>query len=427
MKMFTTFKLYFKLYALSILAILHARLFNFMAGQGLILGANTLTNLIPTLYESLNVVSRELVGFIPAVTRDSSAERAAKDESINIPIVPAVAAADITPGVTAPNSGDQVIGNTVMTISKSRMVPVRWNGEEVKGVMNSGLYPSVNSQRFAQAMRTLVNEVEADLAALHISASRAFGTATGTPFGTASDLSDNAAMLEILENNGSPTGDLHAVHGSTNIARIRGKQSVLFKVNEAGTDDLLRRGIIGEIQGVMQHNSAQILKPAAGAMASATTNTAGYAVGATAITLATAGTGVVAAGDLITFAGDTNVYVVSSVTFAGANPAAGDVINIAEPGLRIAIATSATAITVIAATKRNMYFDRSAIALITRAPAMPEGGDQADDVIEVTDPISGLAFQVAMYRQYRQVHYEVGLAWGVKAIAPRHIALLIGA
>lgn len=423
MKMFQVFKLH----VLAILAIAHARLFNYMARAGLILGANTLTNIIPTLYEALDVVSRELVGFIPAVARDSNAERAALNETINIPIVPTVSAADITPGVTAPNTGDQTIGNTAMTISKSRMVPVRWTGEETKGVQNSGLYPSVNSQRFQQAMRTLVNEVEADLAGLHVSASRAYGTATGTPFGTAGDLSDNAAMLEILESNGCPMIDLHAVHGSSNIARIRGKQSVLFKVNEAGTDDLLRRGVIGDIQGVMQHNSAQIKKPAAGAMASATTNNAGYAVGATALVLATAGTGVVAAGDLITIAGDTNVYTVSSVTFAGANPAAGDIINIAEPGLRVAITTAATNITVIASTKRNMYFTRSAIALITRAPAMPEGGDQADDVIEVTDPLSGLAFQVAMYRQYRQVHYEVGLAWGVKAVAPRHIALLIGA
>ena len=151
-----------------------------------------------------------------------------------------------------------------MTISKSQMVPVRWNGEETKGVMNSGLYPSVNSQRFAQAMRTLVNEVEADLAGLHIYASRAYGTATGTPFATAADLSDNAAMLQILEDNGAPTIDLHAALSSSMIANIRGKQSVLFKVNESGTSDLLRRGIIGEMQGAMIRNSAQIKRPAAG-------------------------------------------------------------------------------------------------------------------------------------------------------------------
>lgn len=417
-----------KLYVLAMFEIGHGIMLYYMARAGLMLYAtNTITNLIPTLYEALDVVSREMVGIIPAVTRDSSAERAALNQTIDIPIVPSVAASTaITPGATAPDSGYQVIGNTTMTISKSQMVPVAWLGEEQRAVSSTGVFQSVNSQRFAQAMRTLVNEVEADLAALHVHACRAYGTYNTAPFGTAGDLSDNAQMLKILEDNGAPMSDLHAVLGSSAIANIRGKQSVLFKVNEAGTDQLLRRGIIGDLQGAMVHNSAQIKRPAAGAMASATTNATGYAVGAKTITLATAGTGVVAGGDIITFAGDTNKYVIESVVFAGANPAAGDTITIAEPGLLVAIAASATNITVIGQTNRNMYFPRSAIALVTRAPTMPLEGDTADDVMEIVDPISGLAFQIAMYKQYRQIHFEVGLAWGVKMIAPRHVGLLIG-
>ena len=74
----------------------------------------------------------------------------------------------------------------------------------------------------------------------------------------------------------------------------------------------------------------------------------------------------------------------------------------------------------------NVAFSRSAIALATRAPALPDGGDSADDRTTIVDPLTGLAFEVSVYRQYKQVVYEVALAWGVKAVTKRHIGLLIG-
>ena len=73
-----------------------------------------------------------------------------------------------------------------------------------------------------------------------------------------------------------------------------------------------------------------------------------------------------------------------------------------------------------------MAFDRNAFLLASRTPAMPDGGDTADDVMNVTDPVSGITFQVALYRQYRQVRYEVGLAWGVASVKPAHAVMLLG-
>ena len=90
--------------------------------------ANTLNGLIPTLYQALDIVSRELVGFIPAVTRNSSAARAALGQAVTYPVAPPVTPADIQPGVHAPDNGDQDIGSGTLTISKSRSAPVRWNG-----------------------------------------------------------------------------------------------------------------------------------------------------------------------------------------------------------------------------------------------------------------------------------------------------------
>ena len=390
------------------------------------MGALTLTSLLPTIYEAMDVVSRELVGFIPAVARDSSAERAALNQTVMSPVVGAMTAEDINVGAYPADTPAQTIGNVSMSITKARSVPFGVTGEENRGLNTAGTMGTINRDRMAQAIRTLTNEVETDLAALHIYASRAYGTYNSTPFGTAADLSDFAQARKILDDNGSPQSDMHMVLGSTAVANIRGKQSGLFKINEAGTDQLLRFGVLGDVGGFALHNSAQVKTAVTAGTnnGSASTNNAGYAVGATTLTLASAGTGTIIAGDIITIAGDTNKYLVVT---GDADVSGGGSIVIAEPGLRVAIAASNTVITTIAATTRNMFFHRSAIQLATRAPAMPDGGDSADDVMIVTDPVSGIAFEFCVYKQKRQVRYEVNLAWGVKMVAPRHCGILIGA
>jgi hypothetical protein len=73
-----------------------------------------------------------------------------------------------------------------------------------------------------------------------------------------------------------------------------------------------------------------------------------------------------------------------------------------------------------------MAFNRSAIVLATRLPERPSAGDMAIDVTTITDPRSGLSFEVAVYPGYRKVVYEVSLAWGFEVIKPEHTALLIG-
>ena len=389
------------------------------------MGTLTLTSLIPTIYEAMDMVSRERVGLISAVSQDFSAEQAAVGQVIMSPVVGAMASENLTAGAYAADTPNQTIGNVQMTISKAKSVPFGITGEETKGLQSAGTLGNINRDRIAQAFRTLSNEIETDLyEEVYKSASRSYGTAATTPFGTANDLSDFAGAREILDENGAPDMDLHLALGSSAIRNLRGKQSVLFKMNEAGTDDLLRRGILGDVEGFSIHQSAAIKTPVtAGTAASATTDNAGYAVGATVITLASAGTGTVLAGDFVIFAGDTRKY---SVVSGDADVSNGGTITLAEPGLMQAIPASATAITMVATATRNIILQRSAVQLATRAPAMPEGGDAADDVITITDPVSQITYEFAMYKQKRQVRYEVNLAWGKKIITPRHTGILLG-
>jgi hypothetical protein len=381
----------------------------------------TITGLLPDIYAAMDVVSREQIGLVGAVSRDASSARAAVGENIRSPVVGAMAAEDLTVTNVAATAPAQTINYVDMQITKARSVPFGITGEENKGLNNAGTLGQINRDRITQALRTLSNEVESDLAALHVAASRATGTAATTPFGTAGDLSDFANSLQILDDNGAPQADRHMVLGSAAIAKIRGKQNTLFKINEAGTDELLRNGNIGRVENFDIHNSDKIVKSATIGTVTATVGTAAYAVGATSLVLSAAAVALLA-GDVITLAGDTNQYVV-----AAALSGTGGTLVIQEPGLRKAIAGSASpAITVVATATRNMFLHRSAIQLVTRAPAMPDGGDDADDVMVVQDPTSGLAFEFCVYKQKRQVRWEVNLAWGVKVIAPRHLGLLLG-
>lgn len=378
--------------------------------------ANTLTALIPDLYASLDIVLRELTGFIPAVALDSGAERAAVGQSVRVFKTRPANVTDVTPAMQVPEPTDQSVDNTSIVITKARAAEFGWTGEEQRGLNTGAGYSAIRNDQMLQAIRALVNEVENDVATLYKKASRAYGTAGTTPF--ASDLSDTAQLLKILQDNGAPTSDLQLVFDTTAGAKVR-TLSQLTKANEAGTTSLREQGVLLDIHGFKLRESAKVQRVTKGTGASYTTNTAGYAVGATQITLIT-GTGTILEGDVVSFAGDPNKYVVA------AGVSAPGTITLAAPGLLQAIPTSATAVTLANNFVASMAFDRNALILATRQPALPEEGDMALDRTQVTDPRSGLTFEVAMYPGYRKIRYEISLAWGFQLIKPESAALLLG-
>jgi hypothetical protein len=380
---------------------------------------NTITGLVPEIYEALDIVSRELTGMIPSATMNASANTAQVGQAIRVDVEPAGNVGNITPAMVVPDPTGQTSGFTDITITKSRAAEFGFNGEDQKGLNTGAGYGSVRANKIAQAIRAVTNEVETDLCGLQSTFSRAHGTAGTTPFGTANDYTDASNALRILKDNGAPLQDNQLVINTAAGVNLLGKQA---NVADAGSDSILRQGVLLDINGMPIRESAQVNTVAAVGTSANAVTTAGHAVGSTSIVLKAAGTGTILAGDVITFAGDTNKYVV--VTGAGA--VSGATIVLAAPGLQQALPVGDKAITIVAASARNMAFNRSAIVLAARAPARPQEGDMASDVIVITDPRSGLSMEFSMYKGYRKVRYEVGLAWGVKNIKPEHTALLLG-
>lgn len=380
--------------------------------------ANVLTNLAADIYKAADVVGRELVGFIPASTINADgSERVAKGDTVRASFTRAATAVDVSEAMTIPEGTDQTVDSKTLSISNSRAVQIPYTGEDVRHLNNGIGFETVYGDQIAQAMRTLCNEIEADLAEeAYKNASRAFGTAGTTPF--ASNFNDVAEVRQILADNGMPMNDgqcslvLNTV-ASTNLRQL----SQLQSVNQAGGSDLLRQGVLLDLQGMAIRESAQVQSHTKGTGTSYLLNDASSAVGDTTIA-ADGGSGTILAGDIVTFAGTSDKYVVNTALSGGS-------FAIGAPGLRAA-ETDNDAITVGNNYTANIAMHRRAMELAIRAPAVPDGGDAADDALTVQDPTSGMVFEVRVYRGYRKTMIEVAAAWGVKAWKPDFIATLLG-
>jgi len=380
--------------------------------------ANTFTNLAADIYKAADIVGREVVGFVSSSTINGGSERAAKGDTVRSAFTRAQTVnTTFAPAMIIPEGADQTVDNKTLVLNSYASVQIPWTGEDQKHVANGIGYETVYGDQIAQAFRTITNQIELDgWNEARKSASRAYGTAGTTPF--ASGFGELAQLQKVLVDNGMPfDGQLSLVTDTTAAANLQSLPS-LQKVNEAGTADLLRQGMLGELMGFYLKRSAQISAVTKGTGTSYVTS-GSTAPGATSIALVT-GSGTVLAGDVVTFAADANnKYVV------GTGVAAPGTIALNTPGARVTIAT-ANAMTIGNNFTANVALHKSALELAIRPPAEPNGGDAADDKMIVVDPHSGLAFEIASYKGYMKRMIEVRCLYQWKAWKPDAIALLLG-
>lgn len=367
----------------------------------------------------MDIVSRELVGIIPATTLNATANGVAKGQKLRIPVTPSNVAEDISASMNNMGENFQTIDNVELEISKFRRCKVTWQGEEQLGL--GGMASPIMRDQYVQMMRTLVNEMETDcaveVAQSAIAKGNYVGTAGVTPF--ASNLEVLTSARKILVDNGSPTTDLQLALNTMAGMKMR-NLTQLQKVNEAGEPNLLRQGILGNLFGFNIRESAGLKAQGTTSVTSDYDVNGAVTAGPTVKSVTVeAGSGAIKAGTVVTFGTDTtHQYIVAEDMASGGTTlklTTAIVVNIADEA-KVNLVTNTP----------NVGFSRGSVILATRLPSVPAGGDSAIDRTIITDPLSGISFEVALWGGQYENTVTISACWGVKTIKPEHTVAILG-
>lgn len=383
----------------------------------------TLTGLTEIIYKSRDLVAAEAVGFTTsAMINSDGSERVSLNGSVkSIRTSQPTLNTSYTPAMTIPTADDVTVTTESVTIGQVANVRVPLVGDALLQLQNCNSREDFNNNIIAQSLRKIRNAIEAHCGTVvKNGSSRATGTAGTTPF--ASNHNSINAVRQILKDNGCPVEDgsvslIINTAAGTNLRNL----SNLYKVNEAGSSELLRRGILQDISGILIKESAGVASHTKGTGTSYQTNSAGLVTGSTDIPLDT-GSGTIVAGDHVTFAsgaGSGRSYIVGT----GIASAGTAVLNF--PGLLGAIPDN-NALTVGNDYTANVAFHRNAVELIMRPPALPAGGDAARERMTVFDPVSGMVFEIALYTGYGMNMLDITTFYQAKVWKPEFVATLLG-
>lgn len=364
----------------------------------------------------MNKVNAEPFGIIPATVISAKASAVSKGQKVEVPITPMGDNEDIVEGQT-PTGNTDSIDTVEVTIQKIRRgKPIVWTGEEENAVSGSDMLDPIQVEQYAQRIRSLRNEMEMDGCMEAIISSVNAGNVLGT-LGTNPFASDTKALTEVLqklEDNGAPLGELQAVLNTTSGRNLRNIEH-LQKVNEAGDNLLLRRGVLGDLFGFTIRESSG-MRHASGTASGYLAN-GGASAGATQVTIDT-GSGTFKKNDLVKFGSDTTLYAVAEDVASG-----GTTLKL-QSALKADVADNA-AVTVQSYAP-NACFSRGSIIMASRVPFVPKRGDSALDRQIITDPLTGIPYELAVWGAPYQTTITIGTAWGFKNIKKENAFALLG-
>lgn len=362
----------------------------------------TLESLYPTIQTALTDYGKGIVGFAGGVPIDAStSERVAKGQTIQMLEPEVGATGDATPGASGPRTGTLSADPRSVVIEKVRNIPIPITGDQMLG-LRGNIYPFMQ-KAIKNAIRKLVDEMDEYLAEKAL-----FGASrvVAANFGSVAGFAEITKQFQLNKINA--IGRAHLVLSPDGLATISSLSDV-GNADKFGSDELSRQGKIGMVRGYSLHT---MLKPAS---LNHVTNTnyvvdGDHAAGVTSLKIKS-GSGALTAGMGVGIGSSptTHYVTLNDVTTSGT-------LQLNKPGLMAAAANGTAVAAFSTKTTPEIAYIPEAIYMALRPPAVPDGGDTAVDSQIFRDDVSGLMFEVALYKQYMREVLDVRIAYGAKVV-----------
>lgn len=369
--------------------------------------SNTLNAVVPLLLAGGLKALRQNAIMPMLVNRAYETEAGRRGQTVQVPIPSAIAVQDVAPGPIPPATGDVAPTSVQIPLQNWKEAAFYLTDKEQLEIMD-GVIP----MQATEAVKSIANQVDADILGLYKSVYGFSGTPGTTPFAT--DISAATAARTVLSNQLAPNDPRAFVmnpDAEGNALGLRQFQDLMFNAN--GQDIL--DGKLTRKLGFSWHMDQNVVTHIAGVPGGALKFNAATGAGFTAaVVTAGAAGGTLVAGDIFTIAGLSQTFVVSaSVILDGTGTG-----NLTfMPPLPVNVPANA-AITVKPSHVVNLAFHRDAFAFASRPLESSAQGLGAVSQPAI-DPVSGLTLRMEVTREHKRTRFAYDILYGVACLRPQ--------
>jgi len=378
--------------------------------------ANTLTNVLPKILARGLLALREQAVMPRIVNMDYSSEASQKGDTIDVPIPSALTVSDVTPSNVLAAPADSAPSKVQIALNNWRKVNFHLDDKQLVEIdKNAHFMP----MQISEAVRALANDINVSVLNKYKGIYGFAGTSGTTPF--SSDVTAATAARQVLNEQRAPRDNRRMVLDFAAEAKALALAD-FQRVNESGDIGVKRDGEIGRKFGFDIFTDDQVLTHTAGGSGTPLVNGALSAGVSSVVIDGLSGSTGFLVGDILTFAGHAQTYTVATAPAASGGAQTVTI----SPALAADVADNA-AIAVKASHIVNLAFHRDAFALAMRPLAGETAGEgYGSQIVTMTDPQTGLSMRLEVYRQYKQVVYELDALWGVELIRPELATRIAG-